>query len=295
MFPSFLPNSVKQLKDSSAVNLAQKIKQSLISTPLHPQPIATAYLQQGKSKTAKPILLLHGFDSSLLEYRHLIPHLAQKNPTWAIDLLGFGFTERISGLKYQPETIRTHLHCFWKSLINQPVIIIGASMGGAVAIDFTIAHPEAVAKLILIDSIGFQGSFPLGKLLFPPLDYLAVEFWRQRKLQALFWGNFLGKLDPREIEAIRCSTLSFEMVGWDEALISFTKSGGYSHVKEFIPQISKPTLILWGEEDEMLGREDASKFRDEIAQSKLIWIEKAGHVPHYDQPEITAQHILQFC
>lgn len=107
-----------------------------IATPLTNQPVATTYVKQGSGGT--PILLIHGFDSSVLEFRRLLPLLSGDNETWAVDLLGFGFTDRLSGIaSYSPTAIKTHLYYFWKSLINQPVILVGASMGGATAIDFT--------------------------------------------------------------------------------------------------------------------------------------------------------------
>ena len=211
MFASFLPSEVNFLTEPTSLALAQSIERQSIATPLSQQPIATSYVHQGKGGT--PILLLHGFDSSVLEFRRLVPLLAAHNETWAVDLLGFGFTERVQGITFDPPAIKTHLYYFWKTLINQPVVLVGASMGGATAIDFTLSYPQAVQKLVLINSVGYSGDFPLGRFLFPPLDYLAVEYWRQRKLQALFFGSVYGKLEPTSIEAIRCSLVHLEMPG----------------------------------------------------------------------------------
>ena len=292
MFPSFLPSSVKLLQESASITLAQNIKRQSITTSLSQQPIATSYVHEGKSNT--PILLLHGFDSSVLEFRSLVPLLVAHNQVWAIDLLGFGFTERIEEISYNPYTIKTHLYHFLETLINQPVILVGASMGGATAIDFTLTYPEAVKQLVLINSVGFSGDFPLGKFLFPPLDYLAVEYWRQRKLQTLYLGETFGNLKLGDIEAVRCAVLHLEMPNWDEAMISFTKSGGYSELANKIARVDKPTLILWGEVDNTFDRGDAVKFNNAIARSQLIWLKNCGHVPQLEQPQTTASHILAF-
>lgn len=292
MFPSFLPSDVNLLREPASITLAQSIQRQLITTPLSQKPIATTYIHQGTGGT--PILLLHGFDSSVLEFRSLIPLLATHNETWAVDLLGFGFTERIADIPYNPAAIKIHLYHFWKTLINQPVMLVGASMGGATAIDFTLTYPDAVKQLILINSVGFSGDFPLGKLLFPPLDYLAVEYWRQRKLQALFLGSTFGNLEQGAIEAIRCSLLHLEMPSWHEAMIAFMKSGGYSNLGDKIAQIKQPTLILWSEADETLGIGDAIKFQRAIAHSQLIWLKNCGHVPQLEQPELTTKHLLAF-
>src|SRR6476659_3722556 len=176
MFPSFLPPTVQSLKDPTAIALAQQIQQQAIPTPLTNLPISTAYVQQGTGNP--PILLLHGFDSSVLEFRAIAPLLAKQQEIWAVDLLGSGFTERVTNIPLNPSTIRTHLYSFWQTLIQRPVILVGASLGGATAIDFTLAYPQCVQKLVLIDSVGFSGTFPLGQFLFSPLDLFAVEFWR---------------------------------------------------------------------------------------------------------------------
>ncbi|NJM95048.1 MAG: alpha/beta fold hydrolase [Acaryochloridaceae cyanobacterium CSU_5_19] len=156
MFPAFLPSAVGQLTEATSLALAQIIQQQAIATPLQVNPILTTYACQGQAGV--PLLLLPGFDSSLLEFRRLLPLLAEQTETWTVDLLGFGFTERPLGLAYSPTQIKTHLHCFWQQMIQRPVTLVGASMGGAAALDFALTYPEAVAQLVLIDSSGFAPS-----------------------------------------------------------------------------------------------------------------------------------------
>ena len=282
--------NISKIKDPLAIKLFQNIQKIPITTPLNSQPISTAYIHQGNKNI--PILLLHGFESSLLEFRLLIPLLAAKNQTWAVDLLGFGFTERLKNINYSPATIKTHLYHFWKTQINQPVILVGASMGGATAIDFTLTYPDSVHQLVLINSVGYSGSFPQGRFLFPPFDYLAIEYWQSRKLQPLFFGETFGNLTDAELTSLQCAALHLDMPNWHEATISFTKSGGYSDIAPRIKEIAKSTLILWGEKDETLGTEDAYKFQRDIAQSRLIWL-KCGHTPQLELPEEVAELVLR--
>ena len=61
-----------------------------------------------------------------------------------------------------------------------------------------------------------------------------------------------------------------------------------------LKQIQQKTLILWGENDKILGTADAYGFQKAIPHAKLIWIKNCGHVPHLEQPQITAKHILEF-
>lgn len=291
MFADFLPHDVYFLRETESIALTQNIRREPINTPLNQSAIATSYVHQGADNT--PILLLHGFDSSVLEFRILIPLLATQNETWAVDLLGFGFTERLPNIAYSSSIIKTHLYSFWQQLINQPVILVGTSMGGGTAIDFTLTYPHTVKKLVLINSIGFSGDVSFGKYLFPPIDDWAVEYWRQRKLQALFWGSNFGNLDASEIETIRCATLHLKMPNWHEAIMSFTKTGGYSGLANKIPLIDKETLILWGELDDTLPIIDAEKFSSAIANSQLVTL-NCGHVPHLEQPSIVAEHLQRF-
>jgi len=290
MSTNFLPSEITQLTESTSIALAQSIERIPIMTPLSEQPVATTYVRQGSGGT--PILLLHGFDSSVLEFRRLLPLLAAQNETLAVDLLGFGFTERLAGIAFSPAAIKTHLYYFWKTLINEPVILVGASMGGAAAIDFTLAYPDCVKKLVLLDSAGYSAGPTIGRFLFPPLDYLAVEFLRrpgvrERISKTAYYDKNLATLDAQ-----LCAALHLKLSGWHQALKAFTKSGGYGSFTEKLSQISLPTLILWGECDRILGTGDAYKFKEAIAHSQLIWIKNCGHVPHLEQPQITAGHIL---
>ncbi|MEH1893128.1 MAG: alpha/beta hydrolase [Nostoc sp.] len=241
-----------------------------------------------------PILLLHGFDSFILEFRHLLPLLAAQNETWAVDLLGNGFTQRLKEIQYSPNTIKLHLYEFWKTLINQPIILIGASMGGATAIDFTLAYPEVVKSLVLINSLGYTCAPTFSKYLFPPFDFLAVEYLRQRHILAFHIGSILPNLDPKILSAIGCAMLHQEMPLWYDAMISYVKSGGYSDLTNSIAQVDKPTLILWGEADDMLPLEDAEKFHQDIANSRLVKLKNCGHAPQIEQPYMTYKQILEF-
>lgn len=292
MVADFLPLETVQLTEADSLAVARHMRRAMISTPLSPQPISTAYVQQGKGDT--PILLLHGFDSSVFEFRRLLPRLSVQQETWAVDLLGFGFTDRPVDVAFTPEDIKTHLFYFWKTLIARPMVLVGASMGGAAAIDFALTYPEAVAKLVLIDSAGFAAGPAIGKFLIPPLGYLATEFLRQPRVRQQV--SLKAYCDPKFVtaDAQLCAALHLTLPRWSQALIAFTKSGGYNFLSDRITQIQQSTLILWGDNDRILGTQDADRFRQAIPESQLIWLEQCGHVPHLEKPHLTEQHILEF-
>ena len=292
MFPSCIPSEASNLTESSSIALAQKIQQASISTPLSQDNIATTYVTEGESDT--PILLLHGFDSSLLEFRRLLPLLIAQQSTWAIDLLGFGFTERKLNIPLNPANIKVHLYHFWQTKIQQPVILAGASMGGAAAIDFTLTYPEAVAKLVLIDSAGLAKQPAIGKFMFPPIDYFATEFLRNSKIrQSISRAAYYDKSFASE-DAQTCAALHLKCLNWNKSLVAFTKSGGYGDFNQQIAQIKQETLIIWGNQDKILGTKDAAKFAQGIPNNKLVWIDSCGHVPHLEKPQETAKAIADF-
>ena len=284
------------LTEPTSIALAQAIERQDILTPLSPTPIATAYVRKAPKQqdNKTPILLLHGFDSSVLEFRRLLPLLAEQQESWAVDLLGFGFTARSAQVPVNPIAIRTHLYATWKTLIAQPVVLVGASMGGAAAIDFALTYPEAVKQLVLIDSAGWSVGLPMGKLIVPPLGNWATAFLRSPKVRHQI--SLKAYADPSfaSVDALGCSTLHLSEPNWQQALISFTQSGGYRSFKRQLAQLQAPTLILWGKADRILGIKDAIPMQQAIPNSRLIWIDRCGHVPHLEQPQLTAAHILEF-
>jgi pimeloyl-ACP methyl ester carboxylesterase len=293
MFSALSDISTDGLTEATSLAMVGAIAFSKIPIPSHVEGITTTYVKQGTG--SPPILLLHGFDSSLLEFRRLMPLLAQHNQTWAIDLLGFGFTERPDGLEVSPASIEAHLYSVWQSLIQRPVMLVGASMGGAAAIAFTLAFPNAVEKLVLIDSAGYSSGPVMGRFLTDSLGYWVTERFlkkpsvRQKISEKAYYNKIFASPDAQ-----KCAALHLDCPNWSKSLISFTRSGGYRSCKARLSEIQVPTLILWGEGDRILGTKDAARFQNAIPQSKLIWVPNCGHVPHLENPEFTAESIQGF-
>lgn len=292
MFPDYIPTDANKLTEKTSIELVKQINTKPIPTSFSAEPISTTYVKQGAGNT--PILLLHGFDSSLLEFRRLIPLLAENQEIYAADLLGFGFSERMPNLPYSAAGIKSHLYYFWKTLIQKPVIIVGASMGGAAAIDFTLSYPQIVEKLVLIDSAGLAKQPIVGKFMFSPLDYWATEFLRNPKVRqniskAAYYDKTFASVDAQV-----CAALHLQCPNWNQALIAFTKSGGYGSFINKIKDISQPTLIVWGKQDKILGTKDAAKFAKYIPNNQLVWIEQCGHVPHLEKAQKVATEIINF-
>lgn len=286
-----LPADIQQLTEDTSVALAGQIQFSDVSIELVEQPVATSYVQVG---SGQPVLLIHGFDSSILEFRRLIPQLATDAQVWAMDLLGFGFTDRTTAAPITPTAIKQHIYSFWQQHIDKPMILAGASMGGAAAIDFALDFPDAVKKLVLLDSAGFAAGPAMGRFMVPPLDGWATSFLKNSGVRRRISQQAYCDRTFVTPDAELCGALHLQMPNWKEALIAFTKSGGYNFLGQRIQQLTPPTLIVWGEQDKILGTRDAYRFQKTIPHNQLVWIPDCGHVPHLEKPRNTAQAIRSF-
>jgi len=193
-----------------------------------------------------------------------------------------------------PALIKQHLKAFCEQVIKEPVVLVGASMGGGVAIDFATSYPEQVKQLVLIDAVGFAAASGPGRLMVPPFDKWATDFlrsaWVRKKISERAYYSKAFVTPDAEI----CASLHVQMPDWSRSLISFTKSGGYNFLKGKIAQITQETLVLWGRQDQILGTKDAARFEKTLSNGKLVWIEDCGHVPHLEQAQTTAEHIVNF-
>jgi len=98
----------------------------------------------------QPILLLHGFDSSFLEFRRIYQSLKRDFQVIIPDLLGFGFSPRCATNEYDSSKIISHLIDLLKTLkIAENLKIIGASMGGSTALKLAFEIPDSIDKILL--------------------------------------------------------------------------------------------------------------------------------------------------
>ena len=106
----------------------------------------------------EPILLLHGFDSSFLEFRRIYQSLKRNFQVIIPDLLGFGFSPRCATNIYNPSKIVSYLIDLLQTLeIRKNLKIIGASMGGSSALKLAFEIPESIDKIILLSPAGLFG------------------------------------------------------------------------------------------------------------------------------------------
>mmetsp|Transcript_10431 Transcript_10431/g.29691 ORF Transcript_10431/g.29691 Transcript_10431/m.29691 type:complete len:387 (+) Transcript_10431:51-1211(+) len=298
----FLPPELEEIIEPAAVAMARRMRRIPVTLPSQSEPLQTACVGPEPSDASRlaettPVVLLHGFDSSSLEFRRLYPLLEEQTETWAVDLVGWGFTDNAFESKDQalgPIQKREHLYSWWKEYVGRPMVLVGASLGGAVAIDFAHAYPEAVSKIVLVDAQGFiDGIGPMASLP-RPLAMLGVSVLKTVPLrQAANKMAYFDKNLYATEDAMRVGRLHTHMPGWADANCAFMQSGGYS-ILDIIPKVQQQTLILWGRQDEILDPKYATQFLQTLPNAELVWVEQCGHCAHLEQPAFMAKTVLEF-
>ncbi|OWM89472.1 hypothetical protein CDL15_Pgr024220 [Punica granatum] len=292
-FPPFLPKQVENIRDGFARKLASRIER--LPVDLSGIRVMASCVKPLVSGKASPLVLLHGFDSSCLEWRYGYPLLEEAGlETWAIDILGWGFSD----LKRRPPcnvaSKREHLYRMWKAYIKKPMILVGPSLGAAVAIDFAVAHPEAVEKLVLIDaSVYTEGT---GKMSSLPkaLAYAGVAILKSFPLR--FYVNVLafnGLPVNTNIDWANIGRLHCRYPWWEDATVDFMLSGGYN-VTAQIGQVKQRTLIIWGQDDKIIDSKLAERLHCELPSAILHQIPDCGHIPHVEKPGAVVKLITEF-
>ncbi|KAL3568068.1 hypothetical protein D5086_030719 [Populus alba] len=295
-FPSFLPKEVEKIKDPFARSLSKRMKRLPVQIGMSESCIMSSCVKPlRQSNKTSPVVLLHCFDSSCLEWRCTYPLLEEAGlEAWAVDVLGWGFSDLETRPPCDVASKRHHLYQLWKSYIKRPMILVGPSLGASVAIDFTVHYPEAVEKLVLINpSVYAEGTGNLAKL--PELvAYAGVSFLKSLPLR--FYANmvafngipFFTILDWTCVGRLHCL-----LPWWKDATVSFMLSGGYNVISQ-IKQVKHKTLIICGQHDQIVSFQHVVKLHSELSNAIIREVSDSGHLPHVDNPKCVAKLIADF-
>ena len=235
-----------------------------------------------------PLLALHGFDSSHLEFRHLAPLLADGHQLFIPDLFGFGFCPRPIGGPYGPGAVLDHLERVLQQVLAcsgaSRVGLIGASMGGSVAVELARRCPERIERLLLLAPAGLTGH----PMPVPPLlDQLGARFLSLPAIRQGLCRSAFAMPDrdvgPAELEI---ASLHLACDNWAGALGAFARSGGFAGCGTPLPP--QPITVLWGQNDRIL-RPPQKRAAQALLGERITELENCGHLPHIDQPTTVAR------
>ena len=231
------------------------------------------------------VLLLHGFDSCFLEFRRLTPFLKKNNKLIIPDLYGFGFCPRSSGNKYGFKYLIKHLNSVLDYFSeDQTIGIIGASMGGALALELARQNPKKIKKLLLLSPAGLAGKNP--KIPWP-LNHFGAYFLSQpfvrRGLCRQAFADPKKSVGPAEEEI---ASIHLKVPGWQASLAEFAAEGGVSNCG--LPKPTQPLKIILGKHDRIIPKNEKEE-TNRIYKSNIQIAINSGHLPHLEEPETVAQ------
>jgi len=164
-----------------------------VSDDVHPDgraSISFAYWPAAKKTAATaarlpPVIFVHGFDSSCLEYRRLGSRLAARGvDTYAVDLLGWGFTQLDGVSSFSAKAKVEALNSFASTVVGGQFCIAGASLGGAAAIEVAAENDNCIG-LVLLDAQGFVDGIGPMSMLPKPVAKLGVEVLKSIPLRSM--------------------------------------------------------------------------------------------------------------
>lgn len=217
-----------------------------------------------------PLVLLHGHGVSGAIWQRVLPFLAQHRQVLIVDLPGHGrskFTGTWRLREIAPLLVR------WLQQMELPsVVLMGHSMGGAIAIHLTASAPELIDRLVLVDAGGMPLSAP-----FPTLAARAIGSFFQP-------GN--GSFPP---QVLRDHLLTPTHLLWQSAL-----EMAKSDFRAELALISVPTLIIWGEHDLLLPLTLGQELHTALPHATFVTMPQSGHRPMLTQPAAFSQIVLRF-
>ena len=252
----------------------------------------------GGPASGKPIVLIHGFTVPYFIWDPTFNALTQAGfRVLRYDLYGRGFSDRPFG-SYAHDLYDQQLVDLLHALdFDQPVNVIGLSMGGVVAATFCARHPELVDKLTLIDPVGFPIRLSIAMKLvnIPGLGELIFNIIGNKTLlKAITNDFFMPKHIANFIDQYR---IPMQYKGFMRAILSTLRTnillddlGAY----EQVGQSGRPVLLLWGKEDKTVPIHFSDDLINFIPQTDFHPIEKCGHLPHYEKPEIVNPILIDF-
>jgi pimeloyl-ACP methyl ester carboxylesterase len=262
------------------------------------------YLHEGDR--GEPLLLLHGggTDSAMLSWGEMISPLAASRRVFAPDWPGYGDSDRPDS-QYTMAYYISVLGDLIQALGLHRPTLIGVSMGGGIALGFALDHPQAVDKLVLVDSYGLQDRAPAHGLswLFVRLPLVNELTWaltaRSRWLaRASLAGIFRdpGRLSKGLVDAVYAE---LSKPGAGAAFRSFQKDevqwrGLRTVYMDRLHELQAPTLFVHGAQDTLVPLRFAREAHARVPGSRLEVIADAGHWPQREQPAQFLQAVSSF-
>ena len=250
-----------------------------------PNQVRIPYIEQGDRKGV-PVILLHGYPDSSYSYTPLLPYLPSSIRAIAPSQRGWGDASRpASG--YTMDDYASDVVAFMDALRIEAAVIVGHSMGSLVSQRFAIRNPERTLGLMLIGTVTTFSGHPdllefqqAVEAMDGPLDpELVYEF------QA---GMFMNPPAPGLLDGLIAESLKAPVHVWKQALRGIMTTDTAND----LPQITSPTVIVWGTEDPLCSRAEQEILLAGIPNSRLAVYRGGGHCVNWEQPDFVAAELV---
>lgn len=247
------------------------------------------YSDEGSRLDSTPLLLIHGTSSSLRTWDGVTAQLKNQYRIIRFDLPGFGLTGPNPNRDYSTSYYNQVIDSLLSALHVSRVIIVGNSLGGAIATQYAIYQPGKVRGLVLVDAAGL----PPAKKTTGAIGFKLAQMPVINRLLTIITPRELVKKSLQDAygdtEKVTDSLTSqyFDMLtreGNRQALIDRMRQGWQEKSSDFLSNVQAPTLIVWGSKDRLIPVENAELFQQKIKNSQVhIW-DNLGHVPMEEDP-----------
>jgi len=250
------------------------------------------YLESGKGKN-RHILFIHGLGSAADRWMKIPDELSSDFHSVAIDLPGFGESDKPANLNYTIDQFSQFIISFQKkiSIHDGETSLIGHSLGGYIASEVAIQNQNQVKQLVLIDSSGMlEQPTPileeyLNAAMNPSKNNVRKAFEKMvadpSRIPTQLVDGFIRRINMPNAKHAFKSTLANSaktQIGIDR-----------------LRQINNiPTLILWGVHDKVIPLEHSKFFKEAIENSRLEIIDDAGHAPFAEKPDQVCEILRNF-
>ncbi len=249
------------------------------------------YLEGGQGK---PLLILHGFSAQKEHFSVLATSLVAHHRVFIPDIPGFGESTYDPAKRYSPEAQADRLIAFADKIGLDTFAIAGNSMGGHLATLIAAKIPDRISRVVLLSPAGVNA--PEKSTFMKMLESGTNPFAMKTDADAAVLLDLQFHVPPDAIGPVR------------PALYAQMKKRGARNASIFrdyalrepfdasvvLPKVVAPTLILWGESDQMLDKSGGPIFVELMPRARLIVLENCGHLPQLEDPTETAAHLLRF-
>lgn len=249
-----------------------------------------------------PVILIHGFTSNIYTWRFNTDELAKKFSVYALDLPGFGYSEKPDEgeFDYSIDGYADFIVSFMDAMGIRKAVLVGNSMGGGVALKTYLKHPGRVDKIVLVDSMGYQsegGHFLVFQLMrYPIIGEVLMSLNYRSVVESSMKGGvyYDNSFVTDDVVDSYFNVYSTENGTKAPLWVMRNLYEKFPFEEGEIEKVKVPTLIIWGAEDNLISAGAADLFARDIADSKAIVLPEAGHMPHEEKADVVNDLISDF-